>query len=106
MQQLDDGMRAASDAGHEIFHCDGDEGTRLEAVGCKHYNLHRVAQKVLGIGYGGGGRPMQLPDGLGKFSMAENVIATLLLLPMILATRSNFRKCETTDLRTDRPSYD
>lgn len=84
MQQLDDGMRAASDAGHEIFHCDGDEGTRLEAVGCKHYNLHRVSQKVLGIGYGGG-RPMQLPDGLGKFSIAENVIATLLLLPKLTA---------------------
>lgn len=80
MDRLDDGMRAARDAGLDIYHCDGDEGARLKAAGCEGLNLHRGTQKLLGIGYGGAPR---CPRGLDRFSIAENVVATLMLLPKL-----------------------
>ena len=76
-------LQCEKDVKH-ITHCDGDERLRMERAGCDPdcaVNLHRITQRILGLPFGG--RLDKLPPGLTMFSCAENVIATLMLLPPI-----------------------
>ena len=78
---------ALHDAGRRklrIFHCDGNEAVLMAKAGCPEgtaANLHAATRRALGLPYGG--RAVLLPEGVSKFSMAENVAATLMLHPQI-----------------------